>query len=100
MLPQSMHTGHFALRAAFIFTRVVCFSVFLSPSSKEQTGEKTNNGTHYKLQLLYSNGTIRTPSLIRLHVYYLFILKNIYLENDHGHSLTLLHTPIMRILPW
>ncbi|KAA0716256.1 Transcription factor COE2 [Triplophysa tibetana] len=26
---------------------------------KEQTGEKTNNGTHYKLQLLYSNG-IRT----------------------------------------
>lgn len=23
---------------------------------KEQTGEKTNNGTHYKLQLLYSNG--------------------------------------------
>ncbi|XP_062273028.1 transcription factor COE2 isoform X1 [Scomber scombrus] len=26
---------------------------------KEQTGEKTNNGTHYKLQLLYSNG-VRT----------------------------------------
>uniref|UniRef100_A0A8C7FC43 Transcription factor COE2 n=1 Tax=Oncorhynchus kisutch TaxID=8019 RepID=A0A8C7FC43_ONCKI len=23
---------------------------------KEQTGEKTNNGTHYKIQLLYSNG--------------------------------------------
>ncbi|MGH0183923.1 UNVERIFIED_CONTAM: hypothetical protein FKN15_013234 [Acipenser sinensis] len=26
---------------------------------KEQSGEKTNNGTHYKLQLLYSNG-VRT----------------------------------------
>uniref|UniRef100_A0A674E3J9 EBF transcription factor 2 n=1 Tax=Salmo trutta TaxID=8032 RepID=A0A674E3J9_SALTR len=26
---------------------------------KEQTGEKTNNGTHYKIQLLYSNG-VRT----------------------------------------
>ncbi|XP_028312492.1 transcription factor COE2 isoform X3 [Gouania willdenowi] len=26
---------------------------------KEQAGEKTNNGTHYKLQLLYSNG-VRT----------------------------------------
>uniref|UniRef100_A0A670IX77 Transcription factor COE1 n=1 Tax=Podarcis muralis TaxID=64176 RepID=A0A670IX77_PODMU len=25
-------------------------------SSKEQTGEKTNNGIHYRLQLLYSNG--------------------------------------------
>lgn len=27
-------------------------------SSKEQSGEKTNNGTHYKLQLLYSNGEL------------------------------------------
>uniref|UniRef100_A0AAY4BMA8 Transcription factor COE DNA-binding domain-containing protein n=1 Tax=Denticeps clupeoides TaxID=299321 RepID=A0AAY4BMA8_9TELE len=25
---------------------------------KEQSGEKTNNGTHYKLQLLYSNGEL------------------------------------------
>uniref|UniRef100_A0A669F3E9 EBF family member 4 n=1 Tax=Oreochromis niloticus TaxID=8128 RepID=A0A669F3E9_ORENI len=27
---------------------------------KEPTGEKTNNGIHYKLQLLYSNGGLRT----------------------------------------
>lgn len=33
----------------------VCLCV-RPPFSKEQTGEKTNNGTHYKLQLLYSNG--------------------------------------------
>jgi len=30
--------------------------------SKEQTGEKTNNGTHYKLQLLYSNGESNASS--------------------------------------
>ncbi|XP_055775822.1 transcription factor COE2 isoform X4 [Salvelinus fontinalis] len=37
----------------------VCLFVCLSSHSKEQTGEKTNNGTHYKIQLLYSNG-VRT----------------------------------------
>lgn len=32
--------------------------LYVLPSSKEQSGEKTNNGTHYKLQLLYSNGEL------------------------------------------
>uniref|UniRef100_A0A3Q1I8Z5 IPT/TIG domain-containing protein n=1 Tax=Anabas testudineus TaxID=64144 RepID=A0A3Q1I8Z5_ANATE len=33
---------------------------------KEQTGEKTNNGTHYKLQLLYSNGQNKNPEMCRV----------------------------------
>ena len=29
------------------------------PALQEQNGEKTNNGIHYRLQLLYSNGGCR-----------------------------------------
>lgn len=32
-----------------------------SLSFQEQGNEKTNNGTHYKLQLLYSNGERLAP---------------------------------------
>lgn len=32
---------------------------------KETSGEKTNNGIHYRLQLLYSNGKTPTLSHIR-----------------------------------
>uniref|UniRef100_A0A6Q2YMK0 EBF transcription factor 1 n=1 Tax=Esox lucius TaxID=8010 RepID=A0A6Q2YMK0_ESOLU len=31
---------------------------------KESTGEKTNNGIHYRLQLLYSNGECKTGQLL------------------------------------
>uniref|UniRef100_A0A671KJG5 Transcription factor COE2-like n=1 Tax=Sinocyclocheilus anshuiensis TaxID=1608454 RepID=A0A671KJG5_9TELE len=34
-------------------------TVFVGFVEQDKTGEKTNNGTHYKLQLLYSNG-VRT----------------------------------------
>lgn len=37
--------------------------LYVLPSSKEQSGEKTNNGTHYKLQLLYSNGELISVSV-------------------------------------
>lgn len=36
-------------------------------SLQEQGNEKTNNGTHYKLQLLYSNGERPPPSVSRCH---------------------------------
>lgn len=32
-------------------------------SFQEQGNEKTNNGTHYKLQLLYSNGERLAPAV-------------------------------------
>lgn len=50
----------------------LCVCVCLCPLfSKEQSGEKTNNGTHYKLQLLYSNGeyVAPRPSAQHMHIF-------------------------------
>lgn len=41
--------------------RIFFFFLFFKIPFQEQGNEKTNNGTHYKLQLLYSNG--ECPSL-------------------------------------
>lgn len=44
--------------------RISTFSSIFNALFQEQGNEKTNNGTHYKLQLLYSNGEspLQSPS--------------------------------------
>uniref|UniRef100_H2LPR7 EBF transcription factor 2 n=1 Tax=Oryzias latipes TaxID=8090 RepID=H2LPR7_ORYLA len=42
------------------------FVDFVEHEKVQQTGEKTNNGTHYKLQLLYSNGELVSTELFQL----------------------------------
>uniref|UniRef100_H3A435 Transcription factor COE DNA-binding domain-containing protein n=1 Tax=Latimeria chalumnae TaxID=7897 RepID=H3A435_LATCH len=58
---QSLHGGSVVAPGWYLVSAVYAMhtSLIHCPSSQELNGEKTNNGIHYRLQLLYSNG-IRT----------------------------------------
>lgn len=56
MLSTALDAQLYLSVSQMCLTACMHLSVCYFTLSKEQTGEKTNNGTHYKLQLLYSNG--------------------------------------------